>query len=152
MSGAFLAIPAAALAVTLAAATPDGAALTQLGMAGDWAIDCQKPVADDNPRVSFAVADGQAPQYIERGPGGSQGTAVISEVRALSGGQIAMTMTITDTLGGAGRQVVMNNVLVKTGDKFRFLEAKAAAGPAEISGGVIQASGAPTKWLQKCGG
>src|SRR5208282_2154438 len=80
MSGAGLAIPAAVLAVFSAAANPDSAALTQLGLAGDWAIDCRQAISDANPHVTFAAPGDQIPEYIERGPNGAAGTAAISNV------------------------------------------------------------------------
>src|ERR1700689_1862533 len=152
MSGAGLAVPAAALALTLAASNPDGAALTQLGLSGNWAVDCQKAISDDNPHVTFATPGDQYPEYIERDPGGMQGAAAVSNVHTLQGGQIAMILTVTSNFGGRATQIVMNNVLVKDGDKFRFLEIKSDSGQTVVSGGIVKANGQPTKWLQKCGG
>jgi len=151
MSGAGYAIPAAVLAVVSAASNPDSAALTRLGLAGDWAVDCQKPLGDDNPGVTFAAPSEQSPRYIESGPQGAVGTALIGDVRALPGGQISLTMTIADNFGVPGKQVVMNNVLIKDGNRFRFLEVK-ANGQASVSGGIKKANGEATQWLQKCGG
>ncbi|HXM84241.1 MAG TPA: hypothetical protein VN899_00435 [Stellaceae bacterium] len=152
MSGAGLAVPAAALALTLAASNPDGAALTQLGLSGNWAVDCQKAISDDNPHVTFATPGDQYPEYIERDPGGMQGAAAVSNVHTLQGGQIAMILTVTSNFGGRATQIVMNNVLVKDGDKFRFLEIKSDSGQTVVSGGIVKANGQPSKWLQKCGG
>ena len=152
MSGAGLTVPAAVLALALAAANPDSAALTQLGLSGNWAVDCQKAISDDNPHVTFATPSDQYPEYIERDPGGMQGAAAVSNVRALPSGQIAMVFTVTSNFGGQTTQIVMNNVLVKDGDKFRFLEIKSAGGGTAVSGGIVKASGQQTKWLQKCGG
>ncbi len=151
MSGAGYAIPAAILAVVSAASNPDGAALTRLGLAGNWAVDCQKPLGDDNPGVTFAASGDQSPQYIESGRQGAVGTASIGNVRALPGGQISLTMTVADNFGAPGKQVVMNNVLIKDGNRFRFLEVT-ADGQASVSGGIKKANGEATKWLQKCGG
>jgi len=156
MNGAWLSVPAASLALSLAAANPDGAALTKLGLAGNWAVDCSQAISDANPNVIFDVSGGQAgdqaPQYIERGPNGAAGTAALSGVRDLSNGQIAITFTIADSMGGPSAKIVMNNVLIKDGNRFRFLEAKSGDGQETISGGVQKSNGQQTKWLQKCGG
>jgi hypothetical protein len=152
MSGAGLAVPAAILAAALAASNPDSAALTQLGLSGEWAIDCQKPLSDDNPHVTFAEPGDQPPQYIESGATGVVGTAAISNVRALADGQIAMILTVAENFGGQVTTIVMNNVLIKDGSRFRFLEVKSDNGQVSVSGGIAKANGAPTKWLQKCGG
>jgi hypothetical protein len=152
MSGAGWTVPAAVLAVSLAASNPDSAALTRLGLAGDWAVDCQKPLSDDNPHVTFTAPGDQSPQYIESGPQGVVGGAAIGDVRSLPGGQVAMTMTVSNDFGGKTTTIVMNNLLVQDGSRFRFLEVKAEGGQAPVSGGIEKASGQATKWLQKCGG
>jgi hypothetical protein len=152
MSGAGLAVPVAVLAVGLAAANPDSAALTQLGLAGEWAVDCQKPLGDDNPHVTFAAPGDQPPQYIESGAQGPVGAGFISNVRALSGGQIALTLTVTENFGGQSSTIVMNNVVLKDGNRFRFFEVKTGDGRVSVSGGVEKTKGEATKWLQKCGG
>ena len=152
MSGATLTVPAVLLAVVSAAANPDSAALTRLGLAGDWAIDCKKPLGPDNPRVTFSAQGDQAPRYIESGPQGAVGSAAVGDVRALPGGQISLTMTVTQDFGGQPAKIVMNNVLIKDGNRFRFLEVKTGDGQASVSGGITKANGEATKWLQKCGG
>jgi hypothetical protein len=152
MSGAWLSVPAAALALSLAAANPDGVALTQLGLAGNWAVDCSQAISDANPNVTFDTAGDQAPQYIERGPNGAAGDAALSNVHSLANGQVAITFTIVNNMGGQSAKIVMNNVLIKDGNRFRFLEAKSGDGQETISGGVQKSNGQQTKWLQKCGG
>src|SRR5208282_4314832 len=108
-------------------------------------------ISDANPHVTFAAPGDQIPEYIERGPNGAAGTAAISNVRALAGGQISLTMTVAGNFGVPGKQVVMDNLLIKDGNRFRFLEVK-ANGQASVSGGIAKANGEATKWLQKCGG
>ncbi|HXP12978.1 MAG TPA: hypothetical protein VN795_04890 [Stellaceae bacterium] len=155
MNGAGYAIPAAVLAAVTAAANPDGAALTRLGLAGEWAVDCRQAISDANPHVTFATSDAapgdQSPRYIESGPNGAVGTASIGNIRALAGGQISLTMTVTQNLGGESAKIVMDNVLIKDGNRFRFLEVK-ANGQASVSGGITKANGEATQWLQRCGG
>jgi len=151
MSGAGLAIPAAVLAVILAAANPDSAALTRLGLEGDWAVDCQKPLGPDNPGVTFAAPADQPPQYIESGPQGPVGSASVGDVRVLPDGQISLSLTITENMNGQPATIVVNNVLIKDGNRFRFLEVK-TGDRASVSGGIKKANGEATKWLQKCGG
>jgi len=152
MSAAWLSVPAASLALGLVAANPDAAALTQLGLAGNWAVDCSQAISDTNPNVTFDATGDQAPQYIERGPNGAAGNAALSGVHALANGKVAITFTIVNNFGGQNTKIVMNNVLIKDGNRFRFLEAKSGDGQETISGGVQKSNGQQTKWLQKCGG
>lgn len=152
MNGAGFAIPAAVLALVSAASNPDSAALTRLGLAGDWAVDCQKPLGDDNPGVTFDAPGDQTPHYVESGPQGVVGSAAIGDVRALSGGQISLRMTITQNPGGEGAKIVIDNVLIKDGNRFRFLEVRTGDGKVSVSGGIRKADGEATQWLQKCGG
>ena len=54
-------------------------------------------------------------------------------------------------MNGQPATIVMNNVLIKDGNRFRFLEVK-TGDRASVSGGIKKANGEATKWLQKCGG
>ncbi len=60
-------------------------------------------------------------------------------------------MTITENMNGQPATIVMNNVLIKDGNRFRFLEVK-TGDRASVSGGIKKANGEATQWLQKCGG
>ena len=152
MGGSWLAAPIAAAGLALAATNADSVTLRTLGLSGNWAVECTKAPTSDNPHVMFATPADQYPEYLERGAAGGQIVAALSNVRALSGGQIGMTMTITNTFGGKTSRVTVDLVVQKAGTKFRFMEMKPDSGDAPVSGGIAKATGQPTQWIQKCGG
>ena len=120
----------------------------QYGTDPERVIAVARQVSDVRDRgVEVAIVVGAGNIYR-----GMQGAAAVSNVRMFQGGQIAMILTVTSNFGGKATQIVMNNVLIKDGDKFRFLEIKSDSGQTVVSGGIVKANGQQTKWLQKCGG
>jgi len=132
-----------ALMPALACAGGDSDTLTKFGLIGDWAFDCKAFPSPTNPFVTFIPSTaGQPTRQITTGnpqhdalvPIGD--TALLDDTHLrLSYPQGAVTVTVT---------------LLKDNGRVRPLEARASDGTVSVVAGLVQRTGQPTAWLEKC--
>jgi hypothetical protein len=126
-----------------AQAGADSDALLQFGLIGNWALHCQAPPSPANPFMSFMPSTaGQPTRQIITGKPEYDSLVPIRDATMidnnhlrLSYPQAAVTITVT---------------LVKEQRRIRPLEAVASDGTVSVKDGIVQFSGQPTNWLERC--
>ncbi len=132
-----------ALAPGAAGASSDSDALLKFGLVGSWALDCRAPPSLANPFMNFIPSSAGDPmrQLITGRP--EYDSLVPIRDTALIGSD---RLRLSFPQGG----VTVTVVLVKNGRRIRPFEATASDGTASVSNGIVQRSGQPTAWLEKC--
>lgn len=141
--GALVGFVTVVLAGASAHAGADSDALLQFGLIGNWALHCDAPPSPANPFMSFRPSSaGQPTRQLITGKPEYDSVVPVSEAAMLdathlrfSYPQSAVTITVT---------------LVKEQRRIRPLEATASDGTVSVEDGVVQSSGQPTRWIERC--
>ena len=133
----------ACMTVTLLATSAAADAISDFGLTGEWAVDCAKPPALDNPHMTFTTsADGQ-PLRALRMNSAFDGTFDMKDAKLL--GTDRLTYVVTDKFG------TYTIVIGKTGDQWRSLEStRHSDGQVLIRDGKIVDPGRPTPLFTRC--
>jgi len=140
----------AAWPITARAGQPTAteAVFRQFGLLGDWAIDCKRPAAADNPHVSDTVL---SPGVVtERHDLGADN--VVNRYSVLSAEPLSQTQVALQVLfqpGGPNEQRQRLILVVRDGTR-RTVFNQAVDGPVEVKDGVSVKYGLPTPLLRKC--
>lgn len=121
----------------------DSDALVKFGLIGDWARDCKAFPSPTNPFMTFLPSTaGQPMRQLITGKPQYDSLVPISDAALVDGNHLrlsypqgAVTMTVT---------------LLKEQKRIRPFEAIASDGTVSVRGGIVQASGQPTGWIEKC--
>jgi hypothetical protein len=129
----------------LATAGADSDALTKFGLIGDWALNCKAFPSPTNPFMTFIPSTaGEPTRQIITGKPQYDSLVPISDAALLDDNHLRLSYP----QGG----VTITVTLVKDQKRIRPYEAQASDGTLSVSGGIVQRSGRPTAWLQKCAG
>lgn len=140
---AALAVGALVLAPALARADVDSDALLHFGLIGNWALDCQAPPSPANPFMNFIPSSaGKPTRQIITGKPEYDSLVPISDTALLDDSHLRLSYP----QGG----VIVTVTLVKDQNRVRPFEAVASDGRVTVRGGIVQYSGRPTSWLQRC--
>jgi hypothetical protein len=117
----------------------------RFGLLGNWAIDCEKPVAPGNPRVRYFV-DGEPASVVHTyeipGAPVSSDTVVYAEASSVT------RMLIVMRRPGAAS---VATVLLNTKEGLLVTDVMTAGGDHLIAKGIMAANGQPTKPYRRCG-
>lgn len=128
---------------SLAGASEDSDALARFGLLGSWAVDCSAPASVSNPFQSFTPSNyGEPIRELIVGNPAYDRTTPIHDVIQITGDRLRLSFEQN------GIRVTI--VLVKEANRVRPLESTTADGMTLVSGGIVQRSGRPTTWLEKC--
>lgn len=137
------------LVPTLARAGADSDALTKFGLIGDWAIDCKSFPSPTNPFMTFIPSTaGQPTRQVITGEPQYDSLVPISDATMLDDSHLRLSYP----QGGVTVTVTLLKDQLKDQQRIRPFEAAASDGTVSVSGGVVERSGQPTAWLQKCAG
>ena len=129
----------------LAHAGADSDALTKFGLIGDWAADCKAFPSPTNPFVTFIPSTaGQPTRQVITGKPQYDSLVPISDAALLDDTHLRLSYP----QGG----VTVTATLQRDKQRIRPVEAVASDGNVSIHGGLVQRTGQPTGWLQKCNG
>lgn len=129
----------------LARAGADSDALTKFGLIGDWALDCKAFPSPTNPFTTFIPSTaGRPTRQIITGKPQYDSLVPISDAALIDDSHLRLSYP------QAG--VTITVILLKDQKRIRPYEARASDGTLSVSGGIVQRSGQPTAWLQKCAG
>lgn len=132
-----------ALAPALAHAGADSDALTKFGLVGDWALDCKAFPSPTNPYSTFVPStEGQPTRQIVTGTPQHDSLVSIKNVALLDDTHLRLTYP----QGG----VTVTVTLLKDNGRIRPYEARASDGTVSVIEGLVQRTGQPTAWLEKC--
>ena len=132
-----------ALAPALAHAGADSDALTKFGLIGDWAFDCKAFPSPTNPYSTFMPSTGGQPtRQITTGNPQHDNLVPIRDAALLDDTHLRLSypqgsVTITVTL-------------LKDNGRVRPVEAHTSDGTVSVIDGLVQRTGEPTAWLEKC--
>jgi hypothetical protein len=138
-------LPAAA-----AAAEPSSieAVFHQFGLFGDWAVDCKRPAALDNPHISDAVlSPGVVLEREDFGANNRMNRYSVLAADALSKTEASL-LVIFDP--GGEHEQRQRLVLVMHGGTRRTMFNQVVDGPVRVKDGVAVKFGLPTPLLRKC--
>lgn len=127
-----------------ARAGEDSDALVKFGLIGDWARDCKAFPSPTNPFMTFLPSTaGEPMRQLITGKPQYDSLVPIRDAALIDGTHLrlsypqgAVTVTVT---------------LLKEQQRVRPFEATASDGTVSVRGGIVQASGQPTDWIEKCG-
>lgn len=132
------------LAQPAAHAGEDSDTLVKFGLIGDWARDCKAFPSPANPFMTFLPSTaGQPMRQLITGKPQYDSLVPIRDAALIDGTHLrlsypqgAATMTVT---------------LLKQQQRVRPFEAVASDGTVSVHGGIVQATGQPSGWIEKCG-
>ncbi|HEY3918856.1 MAG TPA: hypothetical protein VGL83_13740 [Stellaceae bacterium] len=143
MRSAALGLALLVLAAVAARAGADSDALVKFGLIGDWARDCKAFPSPTNPFMTFLPSTaGQPTRQIITGKPQYDSLVPISDAALVDGNHLRLSYP----QGG----VTMTVTLLKDQRRIRPFEAVASDGTLSVHGGIVQASGQPTGWIEKC--
>lgn len=129
----------------LARAGADSDALTKFGLIGDWAADCKAFPSATNPFITFIPSTaGQPTRQVITGKPQYDSLVPISDAALLDATHLRLSYPQSG--------VTITATLVKDKQRIRPVEAVASDGNVSVHGGLVQRTGQPTGWLQKCTG
>lgn len=129
----------------LARASADSDALTKFGLIGDWAANCKAFPSPTNPFVTFIPSTaGQPTRQVITGKPQLDSLVPISDAARIDDTHLRLSYP----QGG----VTITATLLRDKQRIRPVEAVASDGNVSIHGGLVQRTGQPTGWLQKCTG
>jgi hypothetical protein len=151
---------AAAIALMLVAAPPAAAASTgaeapstaevfrAFGLFGNWAVDCARPAAPDNPHVSDAMpSPGVVIERHDLGPANVVNRYSVVSAEPLSKTQVSLQVIFRP--GGEGQERQRLVLVVRDGTR-RTMFNQVADGPVRVKDGVAVKFGLRTPLLRKC--
>ena len=132
-------------AASAAQAGPDSDALTKFGLIGSWAIDCSAPPSMTNPVQIFVPSNaGEPTRQLLVGNSDVDRIMPIHDAIMITDDRLRLSFPQND--------VTVTIVLVKDNGRIRPLESTTNDGRTLVSGGIVQANGQQTTWLEKCPG
>lgn len=125
------------------------AVFRQFGLFGDWAVDCERPAAPDNPHVSDTMSSPGV--IVERHDLGADN--VVNHYSVLSAEPLSKTKLALQVIfqPGAADEQGQRLVLAIHAGTRRTLFNQAVDGPVQVKDGVALKFGLPTPLLRKCG-
>ncbi|HEV8014900.1 MAG TPA: hypothetical protein VGP48_05185 [Stellaceae bacterium] len=136
-------LPLLSLLPGAARAGADSDALLQFGLIGNWALHCQAPPSPTNPFVSFTPSSaGQPTRQIITGRPEYDSLVPIRDAAMIDNNHLRLSYP----QGG----VTVTVTLVKEQRRIRPFDAIASDGTESVKGGIVQYSGQPTSWLERC--
>lgn len=138
-----MALAALPLLPGAARADSDSDALQQFGLIGNWALDCHAPPSPGNPFMNFIPSSaGKPTRQIVTGKPEYDSLVAISDTALLDASHLRLSYP--------QGKVTVTVTLVKDQRRVRPFEAVASDGTVSVKGGIVQFSGQPTRWLEKC--
>lgn len=131
------------VAPAVSQAGKDSDTLVQFGLVGNWSLDCRKPPSPANPFMNFTPSSaGQPTRQIITGKPEFDSLVPLSNAAILD----ATHLRLSYPQGS----VTVTVTLLKDQRRIRPYEAVTSNGVVSVSGGTVEATGAPTSWLLKC--
>ena len=128
------------------AQSSDAQHLEQLGLLGQWAVDCARPPGPDNPHQIYSVnPQGQGEIGLRFAPGEAMSVARIMNPRLLSPGILAYTYGYER---GAGEKVDL--VISITDGVKQTQSSRSQQGQEVIRDGKLTATGKPSTIMRRC--
>lgn len=134
-----------AVAASAARAGTDSDALSKFGLIGSWAIDCTAPPSMTNPVQIFVPSNaGEPTRQLLVGNPDVDRIMPIHDAIMITDDRLRLSFPQND--------LTVTVVLVKDNGRIRPLESTTSDGRTLVSGGIVQANGQQTTWLEKCPG
>lgn len=142
-------LPVAAASNATAAKAPSTAeVLRQFGLFGNWAVNCQRPAAADNPHVSDRVlSPGVIMERQDLGPDNVVNRYSVLSAKSLSKTEVSLQVLFQP--GGKGDERQRLVLVVRDGTR-RTMFNQVADGPVQVKDGVALKFGVRTPLLTKC--
>jgi tetratricopeptide (TPR) repeat protein len=137
-----LAFALLALGAGPACAGKDSDALAEIGMQGEWAIDCRLPPGPTNQHLLIASSEPGEPTLLIR-TGERELATTIRDVQSIAPGRVRWTQIYPNG-------ITYSIVSEKAGERFRSVESIGSDGKTYIRNGYMADWGRGTPWLEKC--
>ena len=132
--------------------TPAGAStrevLNEFGFFGEWAADCSRPVAMDNPYRNAYLDERGEPVFSETlGPDLPANTYAIVDARPAKSGKAGLQLSVR-----LNNDVTQSLLMVRNGDQIRtMMNRRLSDGALLVKDGIVVSIGKATPSLARCG-